>query len=663
MIKIAHFFLYIGIATLSYAQTIPKLDYWQDMQKIKSSQKADSALVNLWLKIANKISTNRPDSSIFFSLQALQVAKKIQWKQGIANANYQIGIANKVMGEYEKATENQLIALRIYEKEKDSIGLGNGFTEIATLYWLQKNYDKALENDKKALAIAEKQQNIDKISRTLNNIGVLLYEKKEYKTALIYYFNALKIAEQLKNRRGIASAYHNIGETYAAIHDGRGLEYLDKGLVIGREINDLHFVANTLIIISQIYQKQGNINESLKYAEEGYLLAKKIGAKEYVKEASNILYADYKMRHNMAMALRYHELYVTYKDSIYTEDRDRKIANLLANYELDNKRKELEMLAKEGKLQQEINKKQEVISYYLAAFMVLLLIFIAVLVGINRYRRKNNTILLAQKQEIERNRKELLEHQQQIYAQNIALSKQNEKLTELNNEKDGLVGIVAHDLRAPLNRIKGFAQILSFEENLNEDQTMMLKRIDKTCNAGIALIKDLLIINNIEYESTKIVETEIEVVAFLKTFIEQFEPQATSKQIKLHLSIAEKTIYLKTDENFMSRILDNILSNAIKFTHHGKNIFVRCEELADTILIAIKDEGQGLSKLDQQKLFIKFQKLSARPTAGEESTGLGLAIVKALIEKLGGEIQVISEQNEGAEFIIKLPKNKELLLA
>ncbi len=655
--------MYIGIATLSYAQTIPKLDYWQDMQKIKSSQKADSALVNLWLKIANKISTNRPDSSIFFSLQALQVAKKIQWKQGIANANYQIGIANKVMGEYEKATENQLIALRIYEKEKDSIGLGNGFTEIATLYWLQKNYDKALENDKKALAIAEKQQNIDKISRTLNNIGVLLYEKKEYKTALIYYFNALKIAEQLKNRRGIASAYHNIGETYAAIHDGRGLEYLDKGLVIGREINDLHFVANTLIIISQIYQKQGNINESLKYAEEGYLLAKKIGAKEYVKEASNILYADYKMRHNMAMALRYHELYVTYKDSIYTEDRDRKIANLLANYELDNKRKELEMLAKEGKLQQEINKKQEVISYYLAAFMVLLLIFIAVLVGINRYRRKNNTILLAQKQEIERNRKELLEHQQQIYAQNIALSKQNEKLTELNNEKDGLVGIVAHDLRAPLNRIKGFAQILSFEENLNEDQTMMLKRIDKTCNAGIALIKDLLIINNIEYESTKIVETEIEVVAFLKTFIEQFEPQATSKQIKLHLSIAEKTIYLKTDENFMSRILDNILSNAIKFTHHGKNIFVRCEELADTILIAIKDEGQGLSKLDQQKLFIKFQKLSARPTAGEESTGLGLAIVKALIEKLGGEIQVISEQNEGAEFIIKLPKNKELLLA
>ena len=327
--------MYIGIATLSYAQTIPKLDYWQDMQKIKSSQKADSALVNLWLKIANNISTNRPDSSIFFSLQALEVAKKIQWKQGIANANYQIGIANKVMGEYEKATENQLIALRIYEKEKDSIGLGNGFTEIATLYWLQKNYDKALENDKKALAIAEKQQNIDKISRTLNNIGVLLYEKKEYKTALIYYFNALKIAEQLKNHRGIASAYHNIGETYAAIHDGRGLEYLDKGLAIGREINDLHFVANTLIIISQIYQKQGNINESLKYAEEGYLLAKKIGAKEYIKEASNILYADYKMRDNMKMALRYHELYVTYKDSIYTEDRDRKIANLLANYELD----------------------------------------------------------------------------------------------------------------------------------------------------------------------------------------------------------------------------------------------------------------------------------------------------------------------------------------
>jgi signal transduction histidine kinase len=288
--------------------------------------------------------------------------------------------------------------------------------------------------------------------------------------------------------------------------------------------------------------------------------------------------------------------------------------------------------------------------------VLLVLIVLALFIRANSEKKRTNILLLAQKAEIEQTKAELIIQKQQILEQNLLLSKNNEKLIDLNNEKDGLVGIVAHDLRAPLNRIKGFAQILGFEENLNEDQLMMLKRIDKTCNAGIALIKDLLIINNIEYESTRIVKTDIEMSIFLKNFMEQFEYQASAKQIKLHLADFSSPIMLQTDENFIGRILDNILSNAIKFTHQNKNIYIKCEEIDDTILIAIRDEGQGLSKEDQQKLFIKFQKLSAKPTAGEESTGLGLAIVKALVDKLQGEISVSSKIDEGTEFTIKLPK-------
>jgi signal transduction histidine kinase len=650
------FFSLISLGFVAYSQT-NLFDYSQEMKQLKSAKQSDTTLINTWLRIAHKISSNRPDSALHFANQALLVADKISWKKGIANSHYESGLALRTIGNYPRSLADQLQALRIYETLKDSLGIGNAITEIATIYWFDKNFNKALEYDKKALVIAENQKDMDKICRTLNNIGVLLYDKKDYKGALEYYFRSLKIAEQLKNKRRVASAYHNIGETYVTLDRlPEGFDYLEKSLAIGRELNDKNFIANTLVVLSATYQKQGNIDASVKYAEKGYEVAKQIGSKEYMKNASNILYSDYKMRHNTERALEYYELYVAYRDSMFNETNHRHMVHLQTSYELEKKQKEIELLASEQKLQQKTNQDQLIISYILLALVCMILMILALFIRANIDKKRTNVKLMQQKLEIEKRGIALAQQQEQIIAQNEKLSKQNEKLTILNSEKDGLVGIVAHDLRAPLNRIKGFSQILSFEENLNEDQIMMLKRIDKTCNAGIALIKDLLIINNIEYESSNITKVNLELGLFLTHFIEQFEHQASAKQIKIHLIKNATIINLETDENFISRILDNIISNAIKFTQQGKNVYVRYEQLGDSIIIAVKDEGQGLSKQDQQKLFIKFQKLSARPTGGEESTGLGLAIVKALVNKLQGEISVVSEVDEGAEFILKLPK-------
>lgn len=656
MKQICYITLLLSLCFVGYSQTNGG-GYWQEMKQIKQAKQPDTAQVNLWLAVARKVSSNKPDSALYFANQALLVSDKLAWDKGIADAYYESGTAHRIVGNYPRALADQLKALRIYETQKDSLGLSKATMAIATIYWFEDNYDKALQYNRKALEIAEAQRNLDGISKTLNNIGILLHDKKSYKEALTNYFKSLKISEQLNNKRSMASALHNIGEVYADVGDmSRGFEYLNQSLKIGEEINDKNFVANTLIVMSQLYQKQGNIEESVRYAEKGFLIAETIGSKEYMKDASNVLYADYKLRHNMTRALEYYELYVNYRDSLFNESNHKQIAHLQASYELEKKQNQIETLAKETKLQQEANKEHIFVRQVLIAFVIAILIILGLFIKSNLDRKRTNQLLLQQKREIEEKREELAKQQQQIIQQNKTLSSQNNKLVALNAEKDGLVGIVAHDLRAPLNRIKGFAQILSFEENLNEDQQMMLKRIDKTCNAGIALIKDLLLINNIEYESAKLKPTDIDLLVFLKNFIEQFEAQAQAKQIKLHFIFPNHNVSLQTDENFFSRILDNLLSNAIKFTHRGKNIYVQCEEKDDKVIVSIKDEGQGLSLEDQQKLFIKFQKLTAKPTGGEESTGLGLAIVKALVDKLQGEISVESEVDKGATFIVSFNK-------
>jgi signal transduction histidine kinase len=663
MHKLYFFISYLFFSSVCLAQT-KTIDYSLEMKKIKSAQLPDTALVNIWLSVSRKIANKKPDSALYFANQALLVAEKKEWHLGVAHAQYHCGIALRIIGNYQRALTAQIKSLQGYEKLKDSLGIGNVFTEIATIYWFEEDYKKALLYDTKALAIAEARNDKDKICRTLNNIGVLKHDQKFYQEALDYHSRSLKMAQEIPNQRRIASSYHNMGETYAKMGNfSKGLAYLQKSLKLGQELNDKEFISNTMIVLANVYQEQNDIKQSLEYAEEGLAIAKNIGAKQYVQDASEILYADHKALNNMNKALEYHELYVTYKDSLFDETNHRQIAHIQATYELDKKQREIENLEKEFKLKEATVKLHEeaaenhlLIGYSLAGFCISFLLIVYILYRSNAAKKKVNLQLLEQKMEIEKQNEVLAMQKEQIIKQNQELSQKNDKLMFLNAEKDGLVGIVAHDLRAPLNRIKGFAQILSFEENLQEEQLMLLKRIDKTCNAGISLIKDLLIINNIEYENTKLTIANFDICLFLKGFLEQFETQANHKQIKLHLQVPEKPVFIETDEIFLSRVLDNLVSNAIKFTEKEKNVFVRCEKKGKQIIISVKDEGQGLSKQDQQKLFMKFQRLSAKPTAGEDSTGLGLAIVKALIDKLRAEIQVISEVEQGAEFIVKLPE-------
>jgi signal transduction histidine kinase len=112
---------------------------------------------------------------------------------------------------------------------------------------------------------------------------------------------------------------------------------------------------------------------------------------------------------------------------------------------------------------------------------------------------------------------------------------------------------------------------------------------------------------------------------------------------------------MTTDSLLLSRILDNLLTNAIKFSDVGKNIYLNILPEKNSVVISLRDEGPGISEDDQKIMFKMFQKLSAKATGKESSNGLGLSIIKVLVDKLKGEIEVNSELGVGTEFRIKLP--------
>jgi signal transduction histidine kinase len=137
--------------------------------------------------------------------------------------------------------------------------------------------------------------------------------------------------------------------------------------------------------------------------------------------------------------------------------------------------------------------------------------------------------------------------------------------------------------------------------------------------------------------------------------MDRFQLDAVNKQINLIFD-ALSASFVNVDLSYANQIFENLISNAIKFSPPGKNIFVIVTDQGENVVTSVKDQGPGMNDDDKKKLFNKYQKLSAKPTGNESSTGLGLSIVKKYVEAMNGKIWCESEYGKGAAFFVSFPK-------
>ncbi|AYB29308.1 CHASE3 domain-containing protein [Chryseolinea soli] len=232
----------------------------------------------------------------------------------------------------------------------------------------------------------------------------------------------------------------------------------------------------------------------------------------------------------------------------------------------------------------------------------------------------------------------------------------NARLLRLNEEKNHFLGIATHDLKSPLNGVLGLVNLMKLQHsNLTPDQLQYLNLMEGSCVNMHMLIQNLLDVNRIEQGKNGINKEYIAINSLLKKQYHVFKQTAEKKNISLILEDHVPDFNIHTDPAMLSRILENLISNAIKFSPAHKEVAINVVRTETHIRFEVLDQGPGLSAADKQKLFGKFQRLSARPTGGETSSGLGLSIVKELVLALNGSIVVESEENGGAKFIVQLP--------
>jgi signal transduction histidine kinase len=247
-----------------------------------------------------------------------------------------------------------------------------------------------------------------------------------------------------------------------------------------------------------------------------------------------------------------------------------------------------------------------------------------------------------------------------IKAQNENIQSTNKRLLELNYEKDQLIHVVAHDLKVPLSHMSSLIQIIDPNaENLTERQTAFLQMIGQSSDRLIKLINNILDIEAIESKKAKLTMEPVDIKQVLQQVTEEFTHVAMRKNVEIISQILEATVF--ADKIHLAQILENLLSNAVKFSPKNSQIHVYCTTTEGKVRVEVQDQGAGILPEEMSQLFIKYQKLSTRPTAGEKSTGLGLSIVKQYVEAMQGRVWCQSVPNQGATFIVEFAQYHDTL--
>ena len=248
--------------------------------------------------------------------------------------------------------------------------------------------------------------------------------------------------------------------------------------------------------------------------------------------------------------------------------------------------------------------------------------------------------------------------QKEIRRATAKLRKAYDELKELDKMKDEFISITSHELRTPMTSIQGYLWMLQEKGGeLNEKQKRYLEKAQKGSARMISLINDMLDVSRVEQGRMELDAKPVELSTVIEEVLEELKVRAGKKGLKLEfLSAGERIVKVKADEGKVRRVLRNLLDNALKFTEKG-GVTVDAYEKGKFVKITVEDTGKGIAREDMPRLFKKFGRLESDFVTAAEAggTGLGLYISKALVEKMGGKIEVESEVGKGSTFSFTLP--------
>lgn len=378
------------------------------------------ALTNMGLSYRIKGDMEKADSIMVSALNFCQAAGD---KSGVASVAVNLGTLHAQQGHYQKALEYYLVSLNIREDSNEKENIASSSIGVGLVYMFMGNYDKALEYYTKSLQIYEEINDKSGITMTLNNMANVYQRQGNVDKALELHFRNLKIRKELGDPFEIAQSLGNISLGYAAKKDfNKALENALEAHGIMEKVGEKHFLAESFSNIGLLHGDLGNDQKNIEYQLRSLKLGEELQALEIIKTAYGNLSDAYENINNKGEALRYFKLFSGIKDSIFTSENSKMIAEMNTKYETEKKEKEIVLLQKDKELQKSEIAREKNFRTSLYGIIGSISLLGVVLLFAYRNKKKSNELLSKQKQEITL-QKEIIEEKNKDITDSINYAK------------------------------------------------------------------------------------------------------------------------------------------------------------------------------------------------------------------------------------------------
>lgn len=584
----------------------------------------------------------KPEKTAPTIQEALDLSKKVKYKMGEAYAYSMRGNLLRIAGYYEEAISDQLYSLELNKDIDNIYGIAINYANLGMIQHEQNNYYEAVKYFKKSMELKLKTADSLSVEFSLNDIANTYADLGQTDSALLYCSFALDRARKSKNIAGQSHANYTIAKIRALDEDYE--RALHDALISQRqsiESENRYIEIKVKNLIGDIYLNLDDADSAIHYNRMSLDMAREIKNANSIKDASKSLSRAYEKKGDYENALEFQKQYLLFKDSIFNVEKERRIALIESKYDYDT-REQLIKAEYEFEL-----KKQRTYFMIIGGALFFFILFGVLIIRKNSQLNKSFTKIQEANEEINNQKDEIISQKEKIHVQ-------ASNLIQANAAKDKVFSIIAHDLRGPIENLKGLLELFHSNEISENNLKEFSKDINKKVGGLSTTMNNLLFWSRTQMGGLTAEKSDFELTPIISDKKELFAGMIEEKGLSFRVEkLTDKKAF--ADINHMRLILRNLISNAIKFSKRGGEILLKVQDENDKIKFCICDKGIGMEAEEVNLIMDKSRHFSKYGTDGEKGTGLGLMLIKELLDINNGELSVQSEKNKGSVFSFTLP--------
>lgn len=631
----------LNIICVGFAQST-KTDSLYDLV---SQIEVDSLKLKEIGKLSAAYKRSEPEFSMKLCNEGIELAQKLNADFEKAILLNRLGLISMDYGEYKTSSTLLFQSLAIFDSLNNSHRIASSYNNIGILYKKQGRYEEAMNYYRLSLRTYGETIPDKKKATSLNNFGIVHKHLKQYDSAIFYFNQSIILNKKENSIVGMSNNEVNLANVYKTQqnHELASEHYL-SALNLKKELNDKNGVLKVRwnLAASRAANNE-NFDYQIKELKNVGIEARSEGYKPIYHGVCEDLAFVYELNNNYDSAYKYLKLSQVLKDSLINVEINKQLGELtFARLDVENKGK-MAALKERNFAQEALIEKEKSFSQILMTAIMFMVLLVILVVWLLYQNQKNGKKIFLQKEVLKKAK------------ENTDLI--NSNLKSINKEKEILVGMIAHDLKAPIDQIKGLMELTELDlkdaGKIPHDTEEYIATIHQSIERVYSLISKIVDSQRNKRNLSNL--KSIELYDFIESISHNFNVLAKKKSIILVNQVNESCLLELPDPEKTTRIIENLLSNAIKYSFPNQKVIISSSSKNNAISLHIKDGGPGLSA-EEIKLLLSsddISQISSQPSAGEESHGIGLLVVKRFVKELGYELKISSELGAGCTFTVE----------